>query len=202
MQNGTEDRGPFHVRPATSAKLACHDSLTNSQPAPLACVPRGTSAPPDRDARFSPHRADPAPGSLCLCRANAGEAGHAGHEDTRDMQGRTSCYPNSLAPGRPRHRRAPQSPEWNDSTLISKGFEHIVRETKLGGTSCARRSWAYANPGIRRAEVRLSMHCSQSAARRSACSAAHGGRGRGALVGAAPSRPARIRSRLARPSAT
>ena len=34
---------------------------------------------------------------------------------------------------------------------------------------------SYANPGIRRAEVRLSMHCSQSAARRSACSAAHGG---------------------------
>lgn len=49
------------------------------------------------------------------------------------MRGRISCYPNSLAPGRPRRRRAPQSPEWNDSTLISKGFEHIVRETKLGG---------------------------------------------------------------------
>ena len=61
---------------------------------------------------------------------------------------------------------------------------------------------SYAAAGIRRAEVRLSMHCSQSAARRPACSAAHGGRGRGALVGAAPSRPAHVRSRLARPPAT
>lgn len=33
---------------------------------------------------------------------------------------------------------------------------------------------SYAAAGIRRAEVRLSMHCSQSAARRPACSAAHG----------------------------
>ena len=48
---------------------------------------------------------------------------------------------------------------------------------------------SYAAAGIRRAEVRLSMHCSQSAACRSACSAAHGGRGRGALVGAAPLSP-------------
>ena len=38
----------------------------------------------------------------------------------------------------------------------------------------------------------------QSAHRRPACSAAHGGRGRGTLVAAAPSRPARVRSRLAR----
>ena len=42
----------------------------------------------------------------------------------------------------------------------------------------------------------------QSAHRRPACSAAHGGRGRGTLVGAAPSRPARVRSRLARAPAT
>ena len=39
----------------------------------------------------------------------------------------------SLAPGRPRRRKAPSRPQWDDSTLISKGFEHIVRETKLGG---------------------------------------------------------------------
>ena len=42
----------------------------------------------------------------------------------------------------------------------------------------------------------------QSAHRRPACSAAHGGRGRGTLVGAAPSRPARVRSRLTRAPAT
>ena len=38
---------------------------------------------------------------------------------------------------------------------------------------------SYANPGIRRAEVRPSTHCSQSAARRPACSTAHGGAGQG-----------------------
>ena len=55
-------------------------------------------------------------------------------------------YHNSVAPGRPRRRRAPQSPEWNNSTLISKGFEHIVRETKLGGMGFQGRMHGWRQP--------------------------------------------------------
>ena len=55
----------------------------------------------------------------------------------------------SLAPGRPRRRKAPSRPQWDDSTLISKGFEHIVRETKLGGLGFQGRapSMHQAQPG-------------------------------------------------------
>ena len=99
-------------------------------------------------------------------------------------------------PGHPKHTPS-QSPSCYSSRKLSVRARGSHRCPLRAGTSRSRFQ-SYANPGIRRAEVRLSMHCSQSAARRPACSTAHGVRGRGALVGAAPSRTARVRSRLAR----
>ena len=117
-------------------------------------------------------------------------------------------------PPLPNRDRAPPPVSWPAQTLLDRPICYSCRKLSAFapvGRTGARFGFGASRSRSNRTRTRAfgarrsaPSHASQaqSTHRRPACSAAHGGRGRGTLVGAAPSRPARVRSRLARPSAT